>query len=143
MVAGSHEQDIVCDLPVIDYALKNRSLMHYDQHCNGGINFHFLFCSNVRLYKEAGLFITFPMPVNRNHHFSFTADSCLQINKFYRVSKEDRKKKSSYAYFADSYVLEHWLIFKEFCLVKAIKSKSLKPKENGQNPQKQYCFLKN
>ena len=66
--------------------------MHYDRHCNGGINFHFLFCSNVRLYKEAGLFITFPMPVNRNHHFSFTADSCLQIYKFYRVSKEDKKK---------------------------------------------------
>jgi hypothetical protein len=61
-------------------------------HCNGGINFHFLFCSNVRLYKEAGLFITFPMPVNRNHHFSFTADSCLQIYKFYRVSKEEKKK---------------------------------------------------
>ena len=61
-------------------------------YCNGGINFHFLFCSNVRLYKEAGLFITFPMPVNRNHHFSFTADSCLQIYKFYRVSKEDKKK---------------------------------------------------
>ena len=95
-------------------------------HCNGGINFHFLFCSNVRLYKEAGLFITFPMPVNRNHHFSFTADSCLQIYKFYRVSKEDKKKIGSYAhaYFADSYFLEYWLIFKEFCFVKAIISKS-------------------
>ena len=32
LVAGSHEQDIVCDLPVIDYALKNRSLVHYDRH---------------------------------------------------------------------------------------------------------------
>jgi hypothetical protein len=32
LVAGSHEQDNVCDLPVIDYALKNRSLVHYDRH---------------------------------------------------------------------------------------------------------------
>lgn len=115
-------------------------------HCNGGINFHFLFCSNVRLYKEAGLFITFPMPVNRNHHFSFTADSCLQIYKFYRVSKEDKKKKIvSYAYFDDSYFLEYWLIFKEFCFVKAIKSKSqesIELKKMNKTHKNNIVFLK-